>query len=84
MSDLSDDDRRKVEAQVIFFLDLLSRRYEVSPQEVIDAVRWVRERKLVAEKIRSTGTLSLIGLLVSALALAMWEGVKAMITRNIP
>ena len=82
MHELTDDERKKVAAQVEAFVELITRRYDVKPEEVLEAVRWVRERKAFSEKVRSTGLVSLIGLLITAIALAVWEGVKAMVGRS--
>jgi hypothetical protein len=82
MHELTDDERKKVAAQVEAFVELITRRYDVKPEEVLEAVKWVRERKAFSERVRSTGLVSLIGLLITAIALAVWEGVKAMVSRS--
>jgi hypothetical protein len=82
MHDLSDDEQRRVVAQVDYFVELVARRYDVTPDEVLQAVKWVRERKAFSERVKATGLISLIGLLVSAVSLAMWEGLKAMVQRG--
>ena len=76
---LNDEERAKVLAQVDYFVHILSERYDVSPHEVIDTIRWVRERKEFASKVKSTSAVSLLGILLSALALAIWEGIKTMV-----
>jgi hypothetical protein len=82
MHDLSDDEQRRVAAQVEAFVELLARKYDVKPDEVLEAVKWVRERKAFNDRVKSTGLVSLIGLLITAIALAVWEGVKAMVGRG--
>ena len=82
MHDLSDDEQRRVAAQVEAFVELLARKYDVRPDEVLEAVKWVRERKAFNDRVKSTGLVSLIGLLITAIALAVWEGVKAMVGRG--
>ncbi len=78
---LNDDELRKVAAQVEYFVSLLADRYKVEPDEVIEAAKWVREHKEFLRKIKTTGVISILGLLVSSLAMAAWEGVKAMVSR---
>jgi len=82
MHDLTDDERRKVAAQVEAFVELITRRYDVKPEEVLEAVKWVRERKAFSERVKATGLVSLIGLLITAIGMAVWEGVKAMVSRG--
>ena len=73
------DDREKamVGMQVDYFVELLSRRYKIEPQDVVDAVRWVQHHKETAERFRNAGVISLIGVVASALAISVWEGIKA-------
>ncbi len=78
---LNDDELRKIAAQVDYFVSLLADRYRVEPDEVIEAAKWVREHKEFLRKIKTTGVISILGLLVSSLAMAAWEGVKAMVSR---
>ena len=82
MHDLTDEEQRRVVAQVDYFVELVARKYDVTPDEVLQAVKWVRDRKAFSERVKSTGLVSLIGLLVSAVSLAMWEGLKAMVQRG--
>ena len=79
---LNDDELRRVAAQVDYFVSLLAERYKVQPDEVIEAAKWVREHKEFLRKIKTTGVLSILGLLVSSIAMAAWEGVKSMLTRG--
>ena len=82
MHELTDDERRKVAAQVEAFVELITKRYDVRPEEVLEAVRWVREKKAFNDRVKATGLVSLIGLLITAIGLAVWEGVKAMVGRG--
>lgn len=81
MHELTEEERRKVVAQVETFVELIIKRYDVKPEEVLEAVKWVREKKAFNDRVKSTGLVSLIGLLVTAITLAVWEGVKAMVGR---
>lgn len=82
MQDLTEEERARVAAQVEFFMELVARKYDISPSEVVDAVKWVRERKEFADKVRAAGIVSLVGLLASAVALALWEGLRSMILKG--
>jgi hypothetical protein len=82
MHELTDDERKKVAAQVEAFVELITKRYDVRPEEVLEAVKWVREKKAFNDRVKSTGLVSLIGLLITAISLAVWEGVKAMVGRS--
>jgi len=82
MHELTDDERKRVVAQVDYFVELVGRRYDVKPDEILEAVKWVREKKAFNDRVKSTGLVSLIGLLVTAISLAVWEGVRAMVGRG--
>ncbi len=82
MHELSEEEKRRVAASADYFLQYTAQRHNLSVEDVIETVRWVRERREFAQKVKSTGTVSLIGLLVSALGLALWEGLKSMMTRS--
>lgn len=81
---LSDEQKAVAASQVDYFIDLVGRRYGVQPEEIMDAVKWVRERKQFSERIKSTGVLSLVGLLVSALGFALLEGVRSFFSGRAP
>ena len=82
MHELTEDERKKVAAQVEAFVELITTRYDVRPEEVLEAVKWVREKKAFNDRVKSTGLVSLSGLLITAISLAVWEGVKAMVGRS--
>lgn len=79
MNGLSEEQKQLVEHQVEYFTSLMAKRYQVEPDEILEAVRYVRERKAFADKIKSTGLVSFIGLILSALTLAVWEGMKSFV-----
>jgi len=76
---LSDEEKYKVTLQVDHFIEILSARYGIDPTEVIEAVRWVRERKRFTDTIKNVTTFSIIGVLISALFLALWQGLNHLI-----
>lgn len=77
---LSDEERARLGLQVDLFVDLLARRYGLQPAEVIDAVRWVQTHREFVSRIKNGGFLALFGVLISAAMLAVWEGVKQLVT----
>jgi hypothetical protein len=72
---LSDEEKYKVTLQVDHFIEILSQRYGIEPTEVIDAVKWVRERKKFSEAVQNATTISFLGVLISAFLFALWQGV---------
>lgn len=58
---------------------VLAERYGLEPRQVIEAVRWVENHKEFVSSLKKGGILSLIGLLITATTLAIWEGLKALI-----
>lgn len=78
-SELTPEERARVTAQVDHFVDLMAHRYNVTPDDVVDAVRWVKARKEFSSKLSLAGSASLLALVVSALAAALWEGVRSLI-----
>lgn len=65
--------------QVDLFVDLLAKRYGLEPREVVDAVRWVQAHKEYVARMKHGGMLSLVGIVITAAALAIWEGAKAFV-----
>lgn len=76
---LTQEERTKVAYQVDYFMTLVAQKYAVSPSEVMDAVKWVKERQDFNKKLRQTGIFSLIGIIGSALMFSLWEGIKHII-----
>lgn len=58
-------------------VDLIAKRYGVEPSDVVEAVKWVHDHKEFVSKMKHSGFLTLIGLMISASVLAFWEGLKA-------
>jgi hypothetical protein len=73
---LSERDRAEVAAQIDRMIEVLADRYNCEPHEVVDAVRWVKEKREHDAKMRSAAVFSVIGVIVSAVLLALWEGFK--------
>jgi hypothetical protein len=79
---LSEEDKYKVTLQVDHFIELLSARYGIEPNEVIDAVKWVRERKKFTDSIQNASTIAFIGAMVSAILFALWQGIIHFVQGN--
>ena len=73
---LSDQDRAEIAVQIDHMIEAIANRYGVGPSEVVEAVRWVKEKKEHDAKMRSAALMAVIGVIVSAVFLALWEGFK--------
>jgi hypothetical protein len=82
VTDLSEEERAKVAAQVDYFLQLMAKRYEVTPSEMVTLVQEMRARKEFFDRVKSTGLISLVGLIATAVMLAVWEGLKSLIAQG--
>lgn len=58
-------------------VEALAKRYGVTPNDVVSAVRWVHEHREFVSKMKHSGFLALIGIMISASLLSLWEGIKA-------
>lgn len=79
---LSDDEKYRVTLQVDHFIEILSKRYGIDPNEVVEAVTWVRERKRFSDKFRTGTMLSILGVIVGAILLSIWEGFKQLVNNK--
>jgi hypothetical protein len=75
---LSDRDRAEIAAHIDHMVDVLADRYGVEPHEVVDTVKWVREKKEHDAKMKNAALLAIIGVMVSAVMMALWEGFKTL------
>ena len=73
---LSEEDRIRVQMQVDHFVTVLELRYGISANEATDLLRWARSQRERNAKLAHAGAISLIGMIVTALALSVVEGVK--------
>jgi hypothetical protein len=73
---LSDEERAKVQMQVDHFLTVIETRYGISVNEATELLRWARAQRDRNTKLAQAGAISLIGLIVTALAMSVVEGVK--------
>ena len=78
---LTERDRAEIVAQIDHMVEVLADRYGVEPHEVVDTVKWVREKKEHDAKMRNAAVMAIIGVIVSAVFLALWEGLKQLSAR---
>jgi hypothetical protein len=79
--DLSPEERAKVHAQVEFFISVIERRYNMTANDVAEAVRWVGKARDRNARYAQAGAVSLIGMIATAGALSLWEGIKTWIRK---
>ena len=80
--ELSEEDRIKLGMQADYLIEILSHRYGVTPSQVVEAIRWVDERRTAGNRLRQGGSLTLLSLVVGALGVVLWEGLKSLIWRR--
>ena len=78
-----DDEEIRIALIASAVVDELVRRYEVSPQSVLDATKWVQEHRVFISKLQHSSYLTLIGTLIGASLLVAWEGVKAYFRKSL-
>lgn len=79
---LSEEQKVKVAAEVDYFMVIMLRRYGLNEDDIpqiIDSLRWLKEHREFMGRVQAGGTLSLVAMLVSALAAAAWQGVKTIL-----
>lgn len=74
--DLMDDEKEHAAMQVDAFVRILAERYGIEPHEIVESVRWVQERRRTIDRMRSFAAASLIGTIISAMLVLLWEGFK--------
>ena len=80
---LNDEEKASIASQGDFFLEVLQKRYGITPQEIIDVIRWAQERKAFAEKLKASSTLAFVGIIASAILMALWEGIKQLAVHGV-
>lgn len=74
-------DMQRVIRQVDHFIEILEKRYGLQPSEIVEAVKWVQARKSFTAKLQISSALSVVGILLGAALVALWEGLKHLIGR---
>ena len=81
MHPIDDAERARIAAYADAVIEVLSARYGLEPKDVVDAVAWVREHRAFSARLKVSSVISLIGLLASALLMAIWQGLLYAITK---
>ena len=79
---LSDEERVKVAVQVDHFIHILEMRYGISVNEATELLRWAKAQRERNQKLLQGGSLSLIGLIITAVAISMVEGIRSWFSRG--
>lgn len=75
MRSLSDEEKTRVLLQVDHFVDIIEDRTGLTFSEVVEIIKWSKQRKAFHEKLIEGGVLAAVGLIISALLYAVWKGV---------
>ena len=78
-----EEERLRVGLIASAVVDELSKRYNLTPLEVQEAVAWVQEHRAFVSKLKHSGYLTVLGSLIGASLLVAWEGVKAFLRKAI-
>jgi len=78
---LTDREREQIALEVDKFVRVMSERYGVEPAEVVETVAWVKERRESDKRIRTAVMVAVLGSVISALVIAIWEGTKILLRR---
>jgi hypothetical protein len=88
--DSSEERQRKLllaELQCEAFISVMCRRYGISEDELpelISGLRWAAEHKVRMDKLSFTATVALLGTVVGATLLVLWEGFKRVVKGDGP
>jgi hypothetical protein len=74
---LSEEDRIRVAVQVDHFIAVLETRYGISVNEATELLRWAKAQRERNQKLVQGGALSLIGLVITAIAISLVEGIRS-------
>lgn len=80
--DLSDEDQAQAAVLADHVLQIIADRHGFTPSQLAEAVKWVERKRLAGEKFKSSAITSVLGLVVTALSLALWEGLKELLRRK--
>lgn len=77
MDNLPPDERARIGMLADDVINVIALRYGIKVDEVQDAMHWYREHREFVRKMKHSGFLTIVGLMISASVLAFWEGLKA-------
>ena len=79
---LSEEERIRVAIQVDHFIAVLETRYGISVNEATELLRWAKAQRERNQKLLQGGSLSLIGLIITAVAISLVEGIRSWFARG--
>jgi hypothetical protein len=80
-TELSDSEKALIALRYEQMMQILASRHGITERQIVETVEWVHRHREWLEAMKRGGSLGLIGFLLSAALLAIWEGVKAMVRR---
>lgn len=72
----------RVAYQVDYFIHVALSRHGMDESdigELLESMRWLREQRKFMDKVKTGSTVSLIGLLLTALGSVLWQGARSML-----
>jgi hypothetical protein len=72
--ELTPQEVRHVVLQVDHFIDIMDKRYGVTPQDVVETVKWVQERRSFIARLQNGSFLTIVGMVLSALGYFVLKG----------
>lgn len=81
---LSEEERVKAQLQVEAFIDIFCIRYGIKDDEIpelIGNLRWLGRHKSNIEGITMKAAMTFIGLAITGVAFAFWEGLKHLLAK---
>ena len=76
---LSDEEKAMVAARYELVMEVLAKRHGITERDIVESVQWVKRHRDWVEAMKRSSTIAVIGLLFSAMLLALWEAVKHMV-----
>lgn len=81
---ISEEDRIKAQLQVEAFVDVFCIRYGIKEEEIPDLLgnlRWLGKHKSSIEGLSIKAAMTVVGLVVTGMAVAFWEGIKHLLAK---
>lgn len=79
MEHLTEEDRAKIGTMTEMVIETISKRYGVTVSEAVEAIKWVHDHKEFVAKMKHSSIFAVIGVLLSAMLLALWEGARTLL-----
>jgi hypothetical protein len=81
-NELPEEAKNKVAAEVEYFTAILLRRYglkEADIGEVMESLRWLKEHRQFMARVQQGSMMSILAMLVAAIATTLWAGIKSLV-----